>query len=104
MIEIPDEALEAAGKALADKYDTDESHPPGQAWRNIAHSDAATAVAAALPSIEAAVRAKVAAEIEALDWRLLDEESMPLAATTNEWVRSSYALAARVARGGEAAT
>ncbi len=91
MSELPEDAIEAAAQALCDKYAQDEQLV-GKAWREISRVDAETALAAALPFLERAIRDKIADEIERTLWNF-EEPFTRLPA---------MAAAARVARGGEA--
>src|SRR6266516_4088068 len=90
--ELPEDATEAAAKAMRRNWigdDPDALSPT--TWRDY-ERDARSALAAALPFLERALRAKIAAEIERTLWNF-EEPFTRLPA---------MAAAARVARGGEA--
>lgn len=101
MSELPTDAVEAAAKAFCDKYAHDEELV-GKAWREISRSDAETALAAALPFLERALRDKIADEVKRLRDQY-DPRYHQLAINANHMaevtVREGFV---RVARGGEA--
>src|SRR6266568_2441319 len=92
--ELPEDAIEAAAKALAaqegDDYDG-SIYGADPAVLFVWGDHARVALAAALPFLERATRDKIAAEIEAASAKFFVEAR-----------RDGYRSAARVARGGEA--